>query len=499
MNHGIPTVREEKTDRSLFPDSFNAKHIHMVGIKGTGMAALAEILVRKGVRVTGSDTKEKFYTDAIIAKLGVSVTEEFSSSNITPDTVLVIYSAAYSAESNPDLARARETGIPAITYPEALGLLSRRSVAAAVSGVHGKTTTTAMTGTLAKHLELEATTIAGSEVFSFGNSSIYANGDKYLIAETCEYRRNFLAFAPAIIVITSVELDHPDYFKNLEDVYEAFVEFGRLLPKAGTLIYCADDKGASEVCARLLKERDDITYVPYGTKADGDFQLKGICSGKESTRFVLKGFPDDFALKVPGVHSIYDATAAIALACTILVSEKGSWSQQDTVRIREGLLEFSGSRRRTEIVGEANGILFIDDYAHHPTAVLTTLKGIREFYPDRRIVLDFMAHTYSRTAALLGEFGRCFSPAHTVVLHGIYASARESASAGVSGRDLYAEVARHHKHVHYFDEVMDAFDFAKDHLAAGDIFLTMGAGDNWKLGRRVYEYMKGGETKGDNR
>jgi UDP-N-acetylmuramate--alanine ligase len=494
MNNGMLAAREFSTGQFVFPDSFSGKHVHMVGIKGTGMTALAEILVRKNVRVTGSDTKEKFYTDTILEKLGIGVIEAFSASNISDDTVLVIHSAAYAADTNQDLARARESGIKTLTYPEALGLLSARSVSIAVSGVHGKTTTTAMAGTVVKHIGVSATTIAGSEVFSFGNSSTYSNGDKYLIAETCEYRRNFLSFHPSIIVITSVELDHPDYFKDLEDVLNAFVEFGRLLPKGGTLIYCADDKGAKEVSERLSKEREDIVLIPYGTSADGDFQLKGICSGKENVRFVLKGFADDFALKVPGIHSIYDASAAIAIACSILKAEKGSVPLPEIDKIRAGLLEFRGSRRRTEIIGEANGILFIDDYAHHPTAVLTTLKGIREFYPDRRIVLDFMSHTYSRTAALLEDFAKCFSPAHTVILHKIYASARESADHAVSGKELFDEVAKHHNHAYYYEEVMDAFDFAVEYLAPGDIFLTMGAGDNWKIGKRLYEYMKAADS-----
>jgi UDP-N-acetylmuramate--alanine ligase len=490
MNQGEQNAAGDWMDTFHFPDDLIGKHVHMVGIKGTGMTALAELLAGKLVSVTGSDTGEKFYTDEILASLQVKVTEKFSKDNIADDTVMVIYSAAYGPDTNPDLEEANRRGIRCITYPEALGLLSRRSASAAISGVHGKTTTTAMAGTIVKHLKLAATTIAGSQVFSFGNRSTYSTGEKYLIAETCEYKRNFLRFWPSYIVMTAIELDHPDYFKDLADVYAAFTEFGCSLPQEGTLIYCSDDIGAREVAHRVAALRPDIVMVPYGMSAPGDFQLKGICSGKECIRFVLKGFPDDFILRVPGIHSVYDATGAIALATTLLRKEKALITQADMENMRRGLEEFSGSKRRTEILGEAAGILFMDDYAHHPTAVLSTLKGIREFYPERRLVVDFMSHTYSRTKALLESFGKCFSPAHTLVLHRIYASAREKGAGEISGKELFDEVAKHHKNVFYYEEVSDAFAFLETYLAPGDIFLTMGAGDNWKIGKRIYESMK---------
>jgi UDP-N-acetylmuramate--alanine ligase len=164
---------------------------------------------------------------------------------------------------------------------------------------------------------------------------------------------------------------------------------------------------------------------------------------------------------------------------------------QDVEKMRGGLLDFHGSKRRTEIIGEARGVLFIDDYAHHPTAILTTLRGLREFYPERRLVADFMSHTYSRTKALLSGFSSCFSPAHAVVIHKIYASARETGEAGISGKDLSDEIAKHRDNVFYYEEPDDAFDFLSGYLAGGDIFLTMGAGDNWKLGKRLFESMKG--------
>jgi UDP-N-acetylmuramate--alanine ligase len=235
--------------------------------------------------------------------------------------------------------------------------------------------------------------------------------------------------------------------------------------------------------------------VPYGTSAPGDFQIRGVCSGGGKIQFLLKGFESDFALTVPGTHSVYNAAAAIALAFT-LARVDGKLDSPDAIAeavavTKAALLEFRGSTRRSEVIGEADGVLFIDDYAHHPTAVITTLKGIREFYPDRRLVVDFMSHTYSRTSALLSEFGTCFSPAHTVILHKIYASAREAAGSGMSGGTLYKEVARNRKDVHYFEEPMDAFEFLSSYLAPGDIFLTMGAGDNWKLGRALLAHRSG--------
>ncbi len=475
-----------------FPKSLSGFPVHLVGIKGTGMTALAEVLTARGARVTGSDTPETFYTDRILSSLGIPYREGFSPSNIPPDAMLVVHSAAYDRQDNPELAAAVRRGLPTMIYPEALGLISERSDSSGVSGVHGKSTTTALCGVILKAWSFPATVIAGTEVPAFGDRSTLARGDKYLVAETCEYRRHFLKFHPQRIVVTSVEPDHLDYFKDLEDILRAFEEYGRSLPPGGTLVFCADDPGARAVAERVSKAREDVALIPYGTSAEGDYRVTTLRAESGVTRFSLAGFRREFRVKAPGEHVALDAVAALALCTEIWRKERGG-SETDIAAVENALASFAGTRRRSEVVGEAAGVLFLDDYAHHPTAVGKTLAGFRAFYPGRRLVVDFMSHTYSRTKALLSDFGRCFADADEVILHKIYASAREDGAGSVSGRDLFAEVSRNHSRVRYFEEPMDAVPLLRAELRPGDVFVTMGAGDNWKVGRELLRLFGGSQ------
>lgn len=475
----------------IFPRSLAGYPVHMVGIKGTGMTALAEYLSGKGVRLSGSDTEEKFYTDEILTSLGIPYREGFDGTNLPADAELVVHSAAYSPDSNPELLEARRRGLPIVTYTDALGAVSALSDSAGIAGVHGKTTTTALVGTLVKNTELPASVIAGSAVSNFGGRSTLLSGDRYFIAETCEYRRHFLAFHPTRIVLTSVEPDHLDYFSGYEDILDAFVSYCRRLPEDGALVYCADDPGAAEAARILASSRPDIRYVPYGERADGRFAVRNVRPAEGRTVFSLAGFPGEFAVRIPGLHTVKNAAAAFALVTLLLEDERGRLSERDLERMRAGLLEFSGSKRRSEILGEAGGVLFMDDYAHHPTAIRTTLEGLRAFYPGRRIVADFMSHTYSRTKSLLGEFASAFDAADLVVLHRIYASARETDTFGITGRDLYELALGRYPNAVYIDDPDSADEEILAGLAPGDLFITLGAGDNWKLGRRLYERLSG--------
>jgi UDP-N-acetylmuramate--alanine ligase len=478
------------SETPLLPESLAGCRVHLVGIKGTGMTALAEVLSARGARITGSDTTEKFYTDAVLQRLGVQYREGFSAENLPADTQLVVHSAAYRREENPELVAAVARGIPTLLYPEALGLLSRRSFSVGISGVHGKSTTTAMCGAILKEWAFPSTVIVGAEVPAFGNRSTLVQGERYLVAETCEYRRHFLNFHPAHLLITSIEPDHLDYFRDLEDMITAFEEYGELLARGGTLAFCADDAGAVEAARRTAVRRKDVRLLPYGRGAGGAFRIVGESGGSGRSCFRLDGFDATFTLRVPGSHNVLNAAAALAV-CSLLWKEERGSSVMELAAAARALEAFTGSRRRSEIVGEAAGILVMDDYGHHPTAIRKTLEGIRDFHPDRRLVVDFMSHTYSRTEALLPEFAKCFSAADVVILHKIYASAREKNEGGVTGRDLFREVSKNHATVSYFEEPMDALPFLASELKRGDLFLTMGAGDNWKLGREILR-LKGG-------
>jgi len=483
---------------TIYMDSVSS--VYFIGIKGTGMSALAELMHNRGIRVSGSDRDEVFYTDAILRELGIPYYESFEASHIEcrglPD--LVIYSAAYSFETNAEMAEAKRRGIPIRKYTDALGEYSAGFDSTGVAGVHGKTTTTALAGTLIHAAGLPAQILVGSAVSAFGGRSTLSLGGKYFVAETCEYQRHFLSFHPQRIVLTSVESDHQDCYPAYNDIRDAFMEYGRLLPAGGELIYCADDPGASEVALALRKENPGLSLVPYGFSAVGDYRIETYEVRDERIVMCIGGFPGELKLRVPGRHTAQNTAAAIALTASLVRKEfgddgNGGWTEERRKRVRAALEEFRGSKRRSEILGEAGGILFMDDYGHHPTAIKSTLAGLREFYPGRRLVLSFMSHTYTRTAALLDEFAASFDNADIVFLHKIYSSAREVYNGGVSGKTLFEKTRAHlsaapgrGENVFFVEEPLDGYELLKNILRPEDLFITMGAGDNWKLGEKLF-------------
>ena len=493
------------SDDPRLPDTLAGLPIHLVGAKGTGMSALAEILSARGAKLSGSDVPDVFYTDAILRAIGLHVSEGFESGHVPQEARLVVHSAAYAREANPEILEAARRGLPIMSYPEALGALSRRCDSSGIAGVHGKTTTTAIAGSLVSALDLPATVLAGSAVSSFGARSTMIRGERYFIAETCEYRRHFLSFRPARIVVTSIESDHQDFFPTYADIYAAFLDYIRLLPRGGELIYCADDPGSFRAAREMASERPDIAMTAYGEAAEGPYRLSGYAAGEGEASFRLAGFDLEFSLRVPGRHIALDATAAMALALSILARERrasgslaGKPGAEDISAMRDALARFAGSKRRSEVLGEAGGVLFVDDYGHHPTAIRETIRGIREFWPQRRIVVDFMSHTFSRTKALFGDFAACLDGADAVVIHGIYASAREKPDPGVSGRGLFEEARRRRpsRPAYFFEGVLEGVETLEAALRPGDLFLTMGAGDNWKLGEALLERFRGGGARG---
>ncbi len=467
----------------------------MVGIKGTGMAALAEILQSRGLEVTGSDVEEEFYTDRVLQDLGIPYFRGFDPSRITGNWDFAVRSAAYGTD-HPEVRRLSDLNIPVFLYPEALGMLSSGVSSAAVSGVHGKTTTTALCGTLIQALGMDGTVLVGSVVPAFGNRSTLVQGSRFFLAETCEYRRHFMYFSPHRMILTSVEADHLDYFKDEADVEDAFCGFINKLPEGGTLIFCCDDPGAARTAVRMQTSRPDLRLISYGFTAKGKGRITKVpSSAAGENHFTLAGLKARFRIRIPGDHIIQDAAAAILLVLdqyesTPVPGKPGPGDPAFLRSLEEGLYNFTGSRRRAEIIGEAGGILIMDDYGHHPSAVRKTLEGLREFYPGRRIVVDFMSHTYSRTAALLEEFASSFGAADEVILHKIYASAREVFNGKISGEDLYKKTCEHHANVRYYEEPLEALPHLTASLSKGDLFVTMGAGDNWQLGRAVYEQLK---------
>ena len=507
---GLKTASAE----SLKDRPLSANSVYFVGIKGTGVCPLAELMHRAGIKVSGSDIPEEFYTDKILKKLNIPFYEVFDPSHITDDIAFVIHSAAYSAETNPELARAAELGIPAIKYTDALGAWSSMFDSTGVCGVHGKTTTTAMCGVLVRAAGLPAQILVGSAVIDFDEMSTFSmaddrkdnTDDKYFIAETCEYRKHFLSFHPKRIILTSVESDHQDFFPTYESIRDAFVEYCRVLPEGGQLFYCADDAGAREVAGIIEKENqtNKIKLIPYGFTASGDYRIVSCNIEEARTVFSLAcnhGIYGDeeivFKLSIPGRHEVLNAAAALALTIELVKNEKmtadGKLFTADQLQsIKNAIENFKSTKRRSEIIGEAAGIIFMDDYGHHPTAIKTTLEGIKTFYPNRRLIVSFMSHTYTRTASLLEEFAGCFNDADIVFFHKIYASARENYKGGVNGKTLYERASlKRNGETYYVDEYEDAFNPLCEILKSGDIFLTLGAGNNWPLGVKLYNFKRG--------
>lgn len=471
------------------PKSLSGYKIFMVGIKGTGMAAMAELLKKQGAIITGSDVSQRFFTDTLLEKAGIEFFNGFDSKNIKSDIKLIIHSSAYNEDNNPELAIAKKLNIPALIYTEALGYVSSLSTSIGISGIHGKTTTTAITGTIVKELGLPVSVLVGSGVPTFSDSAIYVKDNKYFIAETCEYHRHFLDFHPEVVLVTSLEMDHPDYFKDYEDIVDAFISYIKLIPKGGELIYCADDKGVLDLYERVSMLRDDIKFTPYGERALGDYKITTINSGEGTNNFTLAGFETVFKLQVPGHHTVLDAAGGVAVAVSLL-NREGIHPLSQLPKIESGLFKFRGTKRRSEIVANINDILFIDDYGHHPTAIETTLKGLKEFYPNRRLIVDFMSHTYTRTEELLEEFASSFSSADIVLLNKIYSSAREGYNGRITGETLYQETKKRHREVYYCPEYKDAVNKALDILKPGDLFVTMGAGNNWQVGETLIKELE---------
>lgn len=483
------------------------KKIHLIGAKGTGVAALAELLVAGGATVTGSDVADEFYTDAVLRDIGVRVTP-FDEKNITRDISLVIRSAAY-GENNKEVAAANSLSLPSETYTKALGNYSTDLWSAGVAGVHGKTSTTALIGYILSSLPLPAQILTGSACFINKNgnkcctittSNFSGKESDLFIAETCEYQRHFMDFHPKAILLTSVESDHEDYYPTLKDIMDAFADYINLLPQGGLCVYCKSDNGAATVVERVKIIRPDIKYISYGyCNSDYEAQYLGAANGE--THFLVNG--TQFSLSIPGRHEALDAAGALALVSEIL--KLRALPPLDYIDdIKRALHSFKGGARRAEIIGEGelfgSNLLIVDDYGHHPTAIKTTLMGFKEFFSGRKVIVDFMSHTYSRTAALLKEFGESFSSADIVILHKIYSSARERAEDfSITGRTLFDEVKKHNSEVYYTEEILDALDLLKNLLKEpldktrypnGYLFVTMGAGDNFRLGHALNDLIK---------
>lgn len=425
-------------------DLSKIKKAYFIGIKGVGMTALAQILQSQGIEVLGSDTKEKFFTDQVLKRLKIRVIEGFDKKNIPFDVDLVIVSAAYLSQGvkNSEVDQVKKQGLPLLTYAQILGQLFQEKYGLAVAGTHGKSTITAMLGLVLEEAGFDPTVIVGTRVIQW-QSNARVGHSRYLVAEADEYRNNFLHYSPQVLILTSLEYDHPDFFKDFQEYQETFQQLVQKIPASGFIVANGQDNHVKEVI-------------------------------KKAKCRVVEYFPDrlKIKLKVPGQHNLWNASAAMTTALELGVKPK---------TIKKALADFQGTSRRFEIKGQSKGILLIDDYAHHPTEIQVTLKAAKEFYPQKKIWAVFQPHTFSRTEALLKDFGSAFEQADQVIILDICGSAREK-SGQVHAQDLVREIRKYkNSKVKYIPTIKETAEYLKKRAQTGQIVLTMGAGDVWKL------------------
>mgnify|MGYP003903127279 CR=1 FL=1 len=444
-------------------------HIHFIGIKGTGMSALAQVTAQiEGAVVTGSDVSERFFTDAILERAKIPVLN-FSAHNVDKAD-LVVASAAY-GENHEEIARARELNIPVYTYPQFLGRLMSKKRGIAVSGTHGKTTTTAMIGATLLKAGIDPTIVVGSDVPSIGGNA-YSGQGEFFLAESCEYRRHFLNYSPEYLIITNIEFDHPDYFEDLDDVVSTFAEFAQKVPPQGKIFIWHEEPQRKHIQAQApiitfgLSEEADVYATDINFKNGGStmkLMAHGNCLGQ-------------LELNVNGKHNILNALACVAFCLEIGV---------DLDIILNTLKNFNGTKRRFEHLGQHSGALIVDYYAHHPTEIRTTLEGARLSFPNRRIRAVFQPHTFTRTEKLLQEFSQSFQAADEVVIAGIFASARETNLNTISGASLADLIKKQGINARYIQSLEEIQNYLAQTLTPDDLVLTLGAGDIYKVGQSL--------------
>ena len=446
-------------------------HIHFIGIGGISMSGLAEILMGEGFTVSGSDAKESPLTKSLEAK-GAKIFYGQRASNIMDSTEAVVYTAAIHSD-NPEFAKAKEKNLPMLTRAQLLGQIMRNyETPIAISGTHGKTTTTSMVSHILLEGKCDPTISVGGILPAIGGN-IRVGESETFVTEACEYTNSFFSFFPKISIILNIDADHLDFFKDLDDIRNSFRRFSELLPSDGTLIINADIPNYQEITKNL-----PCHVVTYGLEQEADYQAKDITFDKygHASFTVYKNGrkTGSYYLKVPGMHNVSNALASIALGHLLGLTEEV---------IIKGLGSFTGTDRRFQYKGEVAGVTVIDDYAHHPTEIEATLHAAGN-YPHQKVWCVFQPHTYTRTKALLPEFAKALTLADHVVLADIYA-ARETDTLGISSEDLQKRIQELGTPCEYFPTFDEIENFLLENCSRGDLLITMGAGDVVNIGEHL--------------
>ncbi len=431
------------------------KKIYMVGIKGVGMTALAQIVQGMGKQVSGSDTHEEFFTQEVLRKLGIQYVEGFDAKNLPEHVDLLIYATAYPPE-HPERAAARARGIPELSYPQALAEVASEYRLIAICGSHGKTTTTAMMGQMLEALGMDPTVLVGSRVTAWGSNARVGTGE-WMVVEADEYQNKFHHFKPTGVIVTNIDWDHPDFFPDARAYRRAFHDFLSMVPRDGWIV-----ANASDTESRAAVEGVEAPVHWFDPKAP---------------------FPPELATAIVGVQNQANAAAVLVAADALGIPRD---------RATLGLASFRGTARRMEHKGTVGELMVFDDYAHHPSEITATIAAARTQYPGARLIILFQPHTFSRTVTFLKEFATALGAADDVWVTDIYGSAREQQGA-VSPHDIVVAMNGHASahDVRFADAAAAiAADLKVRLQSAPSVFITMGAGNGWKIGEDVLKKLK---------
>jgi len=445
-------------------------HIHFVGIGGIGMSGIAELLLNLGYTVSGSDLKSSDITERL-RSLGGVIHEGHAAERIQGADVVVVSSAV--RPDNPEVQAAQRASIPVIPRAEMLAELMRLKYSIAVAGAHGKTTTTSIVAAVLASGGLDPTVVIGGKLIGVGTNAVLGRGD-FIVAEADESDGSFLRYSPAIAVVTNIDREHLDFYPDLAAIRRVFLEFIDRIPFYGLAVLCLDNEPIQDLIPHIKKR-----YTTYGMNSQADFQIRNVVVEGRRTRFSVfrrRRKLGRFKLNLPGIHNVYNATASIVVATELDIP---------IASIQAALEGLSGVQRRLEVRGEVNGVAVVDDYGHHPTEIKMTLQAVRECWPERRLVVVFQPHRYTRTRALLDEFARAFYQSDVLMVLPIYAASEEPI-AGITGQALSERINAHgHKQVVFAEGIAAAAAQLKSLLMPGDLLLTLGAGDVWKVGAEV--------------
>ena len=448
------------------------KTIHMVGIGGIGMSGIAEFLLNQGFIVSGSDIKKSNITNNLIKK-GIKIIAGHNSKIISKRIDLVVFSSAISMD-NPEIIAANEKNIPVVRRAEMLAEIMRMRYGIAISGTHGKTTTTSLTGFLLREANLNPTIIVGGIVDNFDSNSLNGNGE-YLVVEADEYDRSFLSLSPIITGITNIELDHKDCYPNIESMKQAYIEFANKVPFFGTVVACLDDEGVQSILPKIKRN-----VITYGFSRQAEIRAENIKMRESETCFdlIYKGKNQgSVRIELLGKHMVLNSLLAVTIGCELGIPFKS---------IIQIMAKFKGVQRRLQKLAEVKGVIFFDDYAHHPTEIKAMLSSLRSVYKNRIVAL-FQPHLFSRTRDFYSEFARSFIDADKIFIAPIY-QAREKPIDGISSKLIYDEAVKlGHRSVYHIDSNKKIVESVVENLREKDIFISFGAGDINSYNERIIE------------